>query len=62
VVVLHHLDDAHQVGDRLVLMHRGRILAAGAPDAVLAAQPLAIAFRVAPVPGGAMGFRLLEGG
>ena len=61
VVVLHHLDDARQAGDALVLMHRGRVLASGPPAMVLAAGPLAEAFRVAPEPGLAMGFRLLAG-
>jgi iron complex transport system ATP-binding protein len=60
VIVLHHLDDARRAADRIALMHRGRILAAGAPDAVLVESNLAEAFRVAPVPGGALGFRLLE--
>jgi len=62
VVVLHHLDDARRLADHLVLLHQGRVLASGAPEAVLSAEPLAEAFHVAPVPDGAMGFRLLEGG
>jgi iron complex transport system ATP-binding protein len=58
--VLHHLDDARRVADRVVLMHAGRIVAEGSPDAVLTEAHLGEAFRVAPVPGGALGFRLLE--
>ncbi len=59
VIVLHHLDDARRSADRIALLHRGRILAEGAPDAVLVEPILAEAFRVAPVQGGALGFRLL---
>lgn len=62
VIVLHHLDDARRVADRIALLHRGRIIAEGPPDAVLVEANLAEAFRVAPVPGGALGFRLLERG
>lgn len=61
VLVLHHLDDARRVADHLVLLHHGRVLAAGPSTTVLAEDPLAEAFRVAPVPGAAMGFRLLDG-
>jgi hypothetical protein len=45
-----------------VLMHRGRAIAGGAIDEVLAAGPLREAFGVEPVAGGALGFRLGEGG
>lgn len=61
VLVLHHLDDARRTADRLVLMHRGRLIAEGAPDAVLASPALVAAFGVVPEPGGAMGFRLSGG-
>jgi iron complex transport system ATP-binding protein len=61
VLVLHHLDDARRVADHLVLLHRGSVLAAGPSTIVLAEAPLAEAFRVVPVPGAAMGFRLLDG-
>lgn len=60
VMVLHHLDDARRVADHLVLMHRGRVLAAGGSGEVLSEAPLAEAFHVAPVAGAAMGFRLLD--
>lgn len=62
VMVLHHLDDARRVADHLVLLHRGRVLAAGGSGAVLSEDPLAEAFHVAPMPGAAMGFRLLDDG
>jgi iron complex transport system ATP-binding protein len=61
VLVLHNLDDARRVADHLILMHRGRVLAAGHASTVLGSDPLAEAFHVAPVPGGAMGFTLLKG-
>jgi iron complex transport system ATP-binding protein len=61
VIVLHHLDDARRVADRIALMHRGRIVADGTPEQVLTEGHLGEAFRVAPVPGGALGFRLLDG-
>jgi len=60
VIVLHHLDDACRVADRVALMHAGRIVADGPPAEVLTEAHLGEAFRVAPVPGGALGFRLLE--
>jgi iron complex transport system ATP-binding protein len=62
VVVLHHLDEVRQCADRAVLMHRGQAIAGGASDEVLAAGPLREAFGVEPVAGGALGFRLDEGG
>ncbi len=59
VVVLHQLDDAYRSADRIVMLHRGRVLASGDPAAVLAAAPLAEAFGIAPLPTGALGFRRL---
>lgn len=61
VAVLHHLDEVRQAADDAVLLHRGRVLISGVVDAVLAAQPLVEAFGVAPVVGGALGFRLVAG-
>jgi iron complex transport system ATP-binding protein len=61
VMVLHHLDDARRVADHLVLLHHGRVLAAGDAATVLTDAPLAEAFRVAPQSNAAMGFRLLDG-
>jgi hypothetical protein len=46
-----------------VLLHEGRVLAQGAPGAVLAAGPLRLAFGVEPEPLAAGAFRLSrEGG
>ncbi len=60
VVVLHQLDEARRTANRIAMLHRGRILADGPPDQVLVEAHLATAFHVAPVPGGALGFRALE--
>jgi iron complex transport system ATP-binding protein len=59
-VVLHDLEQVRRVADQVALIHRGRVQAAGAPDAVLAAEPLRAAFAVRPVPGGALGFERAE--
>ena len=60
VVVLHQLDEARRTANRIAMLHRGRILADGPPDQVLVEAHLATAFHVAPVPGGALGFRSLS--
>jgi len=46
VVVLHDLSLAARFCHRLVLMHRGRVLAEGAPEAVLTADTLAAAYGI----------------
>ncbi|MDX6749825.1 ABC transporter ATP-binding protein [Geminicoccaceae bacterium 1502E] len=46
VVVLHDLGLAARFCDRLVLLHEGRLLAAGPPEAVLAEDKLRRAYRV----------------
>lgn len=46
VAVLHDLDLAARYCDVLVLLHEGRVLAAGAPEEVLTEQALAAAYRV----------------
>ena len=48
VGVLHDLNLAARFGDHLVLLHEGRLLAAGAPEEVLTEQHLHTAFRVRP--------------
>lgn len=57
VVVLHDLTLAHRFCDRLVLMHEGRIMADGVPDAVLSDERVRHAYGVDLVrgvsPGGA---------
>lgn len=45
-VVLHDLDHASQVADDLLLMKSGRILAAGAPAAVLTAENIGVAYEL----------------
>ena len=45
-VVLHDLDQAARVADDLLLMHDGRILAKGTPEAVLTAENIALAYEV----------------
>jgi iron complex transport system ATP-binding protein len=60
LAVLHHLDEVARCADSCVLLQRGRGVAAGAPAEVLASGPLGAVFGVAPLPQGALGFRLLE--
>jgi iron complex transport system ATP-binding protein len=45
-VVLHDLDHALQVADTLLLLHRGRILAAGPPVDVLTAENVSTAYGI----------------
>ncbi len=60
VVVLHQLDEVRRVADHAVLVHDGRVLAAGDPDAVLAAGPLRTAYGVEPVRQDGFGYRLVD--
>ena len=60
VVVLHQLDEVRRVADRAVLLHRGATIACGSVEDILAPAPLAAAFGVVGVPGGALGFATLE--
>ena len=46
LVALHHLSLAARYYDRLLLMHQGRLVAAGAPEAVLTPARLADVFEV----------------
>ncbi|HIW92328.1 MAG TPA: ABC transporter ATP-binding protein [Candidatus Corynebacterium avicola] len=46
-VVLHDLDHALRVADTLVLLHDGRVMAAGAPQDVLTADNIAEAYGIA---------------
>ncbi|MBA3845526.1 MAG: ABC transporter ATP-binding protein, partial [Planctomycetes bacterium] len=57
VVVLHQLDEVRRVADHAVLLHDGRVLAAGAPADVLAAGPLRTAYGVEP---DGSGYRLVK--
>ncbi|MGE5147682.1 MAG: ABC transporter ATP-binding protein, partial [Candidatus Eiseniibacteriota bacterium] len=51
VVVLHDLSLAARFCHRLVLLHEGRVLAEGAPEAVLTADTLAAAYGIEAVIG-----------
>ncbi|WP_067243443.1 ABC transporter ATP-binding protein [Microbacterium resistens] len=44
VLVLHDLDQACRYADHLVVMREGRVLATGAPEAVMTAELIAVAF------------------
>jgi iron complex transport system ATP-binding protein len=46
IAAIHDLDLAAEFCDRLVLLHQGRVLAEGAPEAALTAEYLAAAFEV----------------
>ncbi len=60
LIVLHHLDEAAALTDRLVLLHGGRVLASGTPGEVLTTATLRIAYGVEPAPGSATGYRLQD--
>jgi len=60
VAVLHHLDEVSAWADHAIMLHRGRVLVSGAVSEVLAPEPLATAFGVRPVAGGALGFHLVQ--
>lgn len=49
VGVVHDLNLAAQFADRLLLLHRGRILTAGSASEVLTGEHLSTAFEIAPV-------------
>jgi len=44
VIALHDLNDALRFADRVVLLHRGRVLAQGAPEATMQAESLTSAY------------------
>ncbi|GGS27528.1 multidrug ABC transporter ATP-binding protein [Streptomyces humidus] len=46
LLTTHYLEEAEQLADRLAILHRGRIAAAGTPAEVTAAQPSRIAFEL----------------
>ena len=46
--VVHDLNLAARFGDRLLLLHEGRTVAAGAPEEVLTRENVAAAFRLSP--------------
>jgi ABC-2 type transport system ATP-binding protein len=55
LLTTHYLQEAEELADRLAIMHAGRIVRAGTPEEVAAAQPARIAFRLdadpeAPLP------------
>ncbi|MCS6971108.1 MAG: ABC transporter ATP-binding protein [Planctomycetota bacterium] len=58
VIVLHHLDDARRIADRVVVLERGALALAGTPAEVFASPRFAEVFGVEPLPGGAWGFAL----
>jgi ABC-2 type transport system ATP-binding protein len=46
VLTTHYLEEAEHLADRLAIMHQGRIVRAGTPAQVTAAQPARISFRL----------------
>ncbi|MAQ16140.1 MAG: hypothetical protein CMN30_15285 [Sandaracinus sp.] len=60
VVVVHGLDEARRVADRLILLREGAVAATGSPREVVAADPIREVYGVELVEGGALGFRLSE--
>ncbi|MER6788149.1 ABC transporter ATP-binding protein [Streptomyces sp. NPDC000658] len=46
LLTTHYLEEAEQLADRLAILHRGRIAAAGTPAEVTAAQPSRISFEL----------------
>jgi iron complex transport system ATP-binding protein len=58
IAVMHQLDDALRFTDRALLIHEGRLVAAGASADVISAQNVARVYGVELVPGGALAFRL----
>jgi ABC-2 type transport system ATP-binding protein len=48
VLTTHYLEEAEHLADRLAIMHQGRIISAGTPAQVTAAQPARISFRLPP--------------
>jgi iron complex transport system ATP-binding protein len=48
IVVLHDLSLASHFCDRLLLLQQGKLLAAGAPDAVLSLENISTAYRISP--------------
>ncbi|NJQ08370.1 ABC transporter ATP-binding protein [Streptomyces lonarensis] len=46
MLTTHYLDEAEKLADRLAIMHEGRIVHAGTPAEVTAAQPSRITFRL----------------
>ena len=61
LLVLHSLDDARRVADDALLLDRGRVVRGGAPDEVIAAEPVRAVYGVHLEEGAAVGFRLPEG-
>lgn len=45
-IVLHDLNQAAEIADRLALVHRGEILAAGPPETVLTSEHVSEAYRI----------------
>jgi iron complex transport system ATP-binding protein len=60
VVVLHALAEAAEVCDEALLLHRGRVLAAGPVASVVSAGPVREVYGVELVPGAHFGYRLVE--
>ena len=58
LVVLHDLNEACRWAQRVLVLHRGQLVAQGAPDAVLHAQTLAEVWQVGVQPNAALAFHL----
>lgn len=58
VVVLHVLDEARRVADRVLLLNEGRAALEGAPGEVIAPEPVRRVYDVELLEGGALGVRL----
>jgi ABC-2 type transport system ATP-binding protein len=48
VLTTHHMDEAEQLADHVVVVDRGRVVAAGSPAELTAGAPGAVRFRAAP--------------
>ncbi len=57
VIVLHDLDEARRYCDAAVLLHGGRVAAAGSAADVIDVEPVRRVYGVELVPDGALGFR-----
>jgi iron complex transport system ATP-binding protein len=60
VLVLHDLEQVRRCADRAILLHRGRIVAAGQTADVITATHVREVYEVALEEGAALGYRLLD--